>query len=73
MLVIGGMGNLWAPLLGAVILGVLPELFRPIVDYRMLFYTGLLLLMIRFQPGGLLGEGSFLRRRLHLKPRRAAA
>ncbi len=73
MLVIGGMGNLWAPLLGAVILGVLPELFRPIVDYRMLFYTGLLLLMIRFQPGGLLGEGSFLRRRLRLKPGRAAA
>ncbi len=73
MLVIGGMGNLWAPLLGALILGVLPELFRPIVDYRMLFYTGLLLLMIRFQPGGLLGEGSFLRRRLRLKPGRAAA
>jgi branched-chain amino acid transport system permease protein len=68
MLVIGGMGNLWAPLLGAVILGVLPELFRPLVDYRMLFYTGLLLLMIRFQPGGLLGEGSFLRRALRLGP-----
>ena len=68
MLVIGGMGNLWAPLLGAVILGVLPELFRPLVDYRMLFYTALLLLMIRFQPGGLLGEGSFLRRALRLGP-----
>lgn len=64
MLVLGGMGNLWAPLLGAVILGVLPELFRPLVNYRMLFYTALLLLMIRFQPGGLLGEDSFLRRAL---------
>jgi branched-chain amino acid transport system permease protein len=61
MLVLGGMGNLWAPLVGAVILGSLPEIFRPLVDYRILFYTVLLLLMIRFQPAGLLGEDSFAR------------
>ncbi len=62
MLVLGGMGNLWAPVVGAIILGSLPEIFRPLVDYRMLFYTGLLLLMIRFQPAGLLGEQSVVRR-----------
>lgn len=62
MLVLGGMGRLWAPLLGAVILGALPEVFRPLVDYRILFYTAILLMMIRFQPGGLLGEASLLRR-----------
>jgi len=62
MLVLGGMGNLWAPLIGAVILGSLPEIFRPLVDYRILFYTFLLLLMIRFQPAGLLGEKSLVRR-----------
>jgi branched-chain amino acid transport system permease protein len=56
------MGPLWGPLLGALILGILPENFRPLVDYRMHFYTGLLLLMIRFQPGGLLGRGSLLTR-----------
>jgi branched-chain amino acid transport system permease protein len=64
MLVLGGMGTLWGPVLGAVLLGVMPELFRPIVDYRMLFYTGLLLMMIRFQPEGLLGEGSLIRKRV---------
>lgn len=62
MIVLGGMGTLWGPVIGAILLGVLPELFRPIVDYRMLFYTVILLLMIRFQPEGLLGEGSFIRR-----------
>ncbi len=41
-----------------------PEVFRPLVDYRILFYTLLLLLMIRFQPGGLLGEESAMRRAL---------
>lgn len=64
MVVLGGMGTLWGPLLGAVVLGSLPEIFRPLVDYRMLLYTALLLLMIRFQPGGLLGEPSLGRRLL---------
>ncbi len=67
MVVLGGMGTLWGPVLGALILGVLPELFRPLVDYRMLLNAAILLLMIRFQPGGLLGEESFLR---HLFSRR---
>jgi branched-chain amino acid transport system permease protein len=64
MVVVGGMGTLWGPILGACIIGVLPEIFRPLVDYRILFYTMLLLLMIRFQPGGLLGENSAARRML---------
>jgi branched-chain amino acid transport system permease protein len=62
MVVVGGIGTLWGPVLGAVIIGILPEVFRPIIDYRILFYTTLLLLMIRFQPGGLLGEDSAARR-----------
>jgi branched-chain amino acid transport system permease protein len=68
MIVLGGMGTLWGPLLGAVLLGILPELFRPLVDYRILFYTALLLIMIRFQPGGLLGEGSLVSKWRGLKP-----
>ncbi len=62
MVVLGGMGTLWGPVLGALILGALPEIFRPLVDYRFLFYMVLLLIMIRFQPGGLLGERSAVRR-----------
>jgi len=62
MIVLGGMGTLWGPVLGAFLLGILPELFRPLVDYRILFYTVILLLMIRFQPGGLLGETSLARK-----------
>lgn len=62
LVVVGGMGTLWGPVLGAFILGVLPEVFRPLTDYRMLLYAALLLLMIRFQPGGLLGESSLARR-----------
>lgn len=73
VVVLGGMGTLWGPVLGALILGILPELFRPLVNYRMLFYTVLLLLMIRFQPAGLLGESSFLHRGVTRLFRRAKA
>jgi len=62
MVVLGGIGTLWGPVIGALILGVLPEVFRPLIDYRMLLNAAILLLMIRFQPAGLLGEGSLLRR-----------
>lgn len=62
MVVLGGMGTLWGPVLGAAVLGILPEVFRPLTDYRMFLYAALLLLMIRFQPGGLLGENSLARR-----------
>ncbi len=72
MVVVGGIGTLWGPVLGALIIGILPEVFRPLVDYRILFYTVLLLLMIRFQPGGLLGEESAARSILaRLMPRRS--
>ncbi len=64
MVVLGGMGTLWGPVIGALILGILPELFRPLVEYRILLYVVILLLMMRFQPEGLLGEGSLIRRRL---------
>lgn len=75
IVVLGGIGTLWGPILGAAVLGSLPEIFRPLVDYRMLLYTALLLLMIRFQPGGLLGEASVGKRILGrlLPPKRAEA
>ncbi len=62
MVVFGGIGTRWGPLLGALVLGVLPEVSRPVMEYRTLIYGVLLMAMMRFQPGGLLGSGSFLAR-----------
>ena len=64
ILVLGGMGSLLGPFVGALILGALPEVFRPLAEFRILFYTVMLLLMIRFQPGGILGDSSLIRKRL---------
>ncbi len=64
MLVLGGIGTSRGALLGALLLGVAPELFRPLADYRFLVYGLLLVGLMRWQPQGLLGEGSLLRRTL---------
>jgi len=60
MVVFGGIGSRWGPIVGAIILGILPEVSRPIMEYRILIYGILLLGMMRFQPGGLLGPESIL-------------
>jgi branched-chain amino acid transport system permease protein len=60
MVVFGGIGTRWGPVVGAIILGVLPEVSRPIMEYRTLVYGLLLMAMMRFQPGGLLGSESLL-------------
>lgn len=58
MCVIGGLGTLRGPIFGAVLLSVLPEVLRFADNYRELVYALLLVIMVRFMPGGLLGDDS---------------
>jgi branched-chain amino acid transport system permease protein len=62
--VFGGLGTLRGPVLGAVILTVLPEYLRFIQDYRQLTYGLLLVLTMLFQPQGIFGDKSFIVERL---------
>ena len=55
MLIVGGRGNLIGSAIGAFILGVVPELFRFLGDYRMLFYGVLLTVMVIYRPSGIWG------------------
>ena len=72
MVVFGGIGTRWGPLLGALILGILPEVSRPIMEYRTFVYGLLLMFMMRFQPEGLLGSESLLMKGIRrLVPRSA--
>ncbi len=73
MVVFGGVGTRWGPLAGAVILGILPEVSRPIMEYRTFVYGILLMVMMRFQPGGLLGEESIFAKLIRSAFRRQAA
>ena len=60
MVVFGGAGTLRGPVVGAIILKAAPEFLRFVEVYRFAIYGGLLVLMMMFQPMGILGEGSFL-------------
>ncbi|MGF7160503.1 branched-chain amino acid transport system permease protein [Rhodoligotrophos appendicifer] len=63
MLYIGGIGTIMGPLIGAVIINVLPETFRQFADYQDLVYGTALILILIYMPKGLAGLADLWRRR----------
>jgi branched-chain amino acid transport system permease protein len=57
--VIGGMGSLTGSILGALVVTLLPELFRGFANYRMFFYGIAVVAIIILKPDGLLGYKEF--------------
>jgi branched-chain amino acid transport system permease protein len=53
MVIIGGAGSVWGVVVAAVALTLLPEFIRVVNDYKIFIYGLLLLLTMRFLPGGL--------------------
>jgi len=51
---IGGLGTIVGPLLGAVCLSILNEYLRVVEEYRLVIYTGLMILLIYLAPDGLI-------------------
>jgi branched-chain amino acid transport system permease protein len=58
MVIVGGLGTVEGAIVGATLLEVAPELLRPLLEYRMLFYGMLIVLVMIYLPSGLLGHGS---------------
>ena len=52
--VLGGDKVYWGPLVGAALLTILPEVFRVIQEWRLVFYGSVLILMMIFRPHGLI-------------------
>jgi branched-chain amino acid transport system permease protein len=53
MVILGGMGNTPGVILAAVLLTLLPEVLRPVADYRMILYSLLLIMLMIARPQGL--------------------
>ena len=64
MVVVGGVGSTMGVVAGAIVLTLLPEVFRVINDYKLLVYGGLLLVVMMFSPQGLRGMVERLRVRV---------
>jgi branched-chain amino acid transport system permease protein len=53
MTVFGGIGNLVGPVLGATVLGVLPEIFHQLKDFLLAFNGFILVVVILYLPNGI--------------------
>jgi branched-chain amino acid transport system permease protein len=53
MVILGGMGNTIGVILAAILLTLLPEVLRPIAEYRMIIYSLLLIILMILRPQGL--------------------
>lgn len=63
MLYLGGIGTIWGPVVGAVIVSLLPELFRGLKELQDLAYCTVLILILIFAPRGLAALPELVRRR----------
>ena len=59
MIIFGGMGSLPGSIIGAVVLTLVPELLRDLMEFRMLIYGVVLVVMMLVRPQGLLGKVNF--------------
>ena len=57
MVILGGMGKTLGVILAAILLTLLPELLRPIAEYRMIIYSFLLIVLMLVRPQGLFNFG----------------
>ena len=53
--VLGGLGTLWGPIIGALVFFLIPELLSGLQSWRMLIYGSMLLGLMLFAPHGLYG------------------
>ena len=60
---LGGAGSLVGPLLGAVVVGLLPEMLASLEEYRLLFFGAILLVVLWAAPDGVAGLLSRWRRK----------
>jgi branched-chain amino acid transport system permease protein len=73
MVIVGGMGTLIGPVLGAILLTVLPELLRGIGDLRLIVYGVLVTLVVLFMPGGIVQAAHLIAVQLRGRFARASA
>lgn len=62
-MVTGGAGRFSGPLLGACLLTLLPEIFRPLKQYQPFLFAGVMMAVILFLPEGLVGLPRLIRSR----------
>jgi len=68
MVVVGGAGYFFGPVLGAAVVILLPEFLRFTEGYYLIIYAGLVIVLMVYSPGGLSEVGARVMARLVRKP-----
>ena len=64
MVIVGGMGTMIGPVVGAIVLTFLPELLRGFGELRLMIYGLALTLVVLFMPGGIVQAWTKLKARI---------
>ncbi len=64
MCILGGLESMYGPIIGASIVILLPEIFRPLAEYRLITYAIFLIVLLKYMPQGIIGRGSYLDRKI---------
>ena len=73
LVLVGGQGSPAGPLLGALVVVLLPEMLSSLAEYRLMFFGGLLLLVLWIAPAGIAGAAAGLWARVGRRVTEAAA
>jgi branched-chain amino acid transport system permease protein len=67
--ILGGVNNMWGPVLGAVLMTLVPEFVRFVADWRTMIFSMLIILLLLVRPEGLLAFRTVSARAPRAKPR----
>jgi len=52
--ILGGINNMWGPVLGALLMTLIPEFVRGLAEWRTAFFSALVIILLLLRPDGLL-------------------
>lgn len=67
MLILGGKGNLWGPVIGAILITFINQYFQFMGIYLELLYGTIVILILMFMPNGIAGSFRTITNNLHRK------
>lgn len=72
-IILGGRRSLWGPVIGSAIVVLLPEIARPLAEYRQMVVGSVLVIVVLFTPQGLADTLIAWRKHLRAKQLKASA
>ncbi|MBR5471746.1 MAG: branched-chain amino acid ABC transporter permease [Oscillibacter sp.] len=67
MVLFGGLGSLWGPVIGSVVVTLIKELLQATGTYQMIIYSGFIVIVLLFMPRGIMSFISGIAEKVKMK------